>query len=127
MCLSFFFYLLFLFYFIFSPFYAFSVAGPRSASVGHLTRKSEVLGSIPTYCCFSTSADSRGVVVSYWRNYVHEVLVNRLGGLSLPRKGEVRLTDRPDMALHVYRGGKTRVQQQQSFQCYQGNYNSGPK
>ena len=24
--------------------------------------------------------------VSYWRKYVHKVLVNRLGGLSLPRK-----------------------------------------
>ena len=28
---------------------------------------------------------------------MHEVLVNRLGGLSLPRKSVVRLTDRPDM------------------------------
>ena len=35
-------------------------------------------GSVP-------SADSRRAVVSYWRKYVHEVLVNRLGGLSLPR------------------------------------------
>ena len=35
---------------------------------------------------------------------MHEVLVNRLGGLSLPRKSVVRLTDRPDMTLHVYRG-----------------------
>ena len=26
---------------------------------------------------------------------MHEVLVNRLGGLSLPRKSVVRLTDRP--------------------------------
>ena len=33
----------------------------------------------------------------YWRKYVQEVLVNRLGGLSLPRKSVVRLTDRPDM------------------------------
>ena len=38
---------------------------------------------------------------------MHEVLVNRLGGLSLPRKSVVRLTDRPDMTLDVYRGGKT--------------------
>ena len=62
--------------------------GRVAQSIGHLTRKSEVLGSIPglaTYFRFS-SADSRGVVVSYWRKYVHEVLVNRLGGLSLPRK-----------------------------------------
>ena len=43
--------------------------------------------------------------------YVHEVLVNRLGGLSLPRKSVVRLTDRPDMTLDVYRGRKTTTQQ----------------
>ena len=52
----------------------------------------------------SPSAFSRRAVVSYWRKYVHEVLVNRLGGLSLPRKSVVRLTDRPDMTLDVYRG-----------------------
>ena len=43
---------------------------------------------------------------------MHEVLVNRLGGLSLPRKSVVRLTDRPDMTLDVYRGRKTTTQQQ---------------
>ena len=42
---------------------------------------------------------------------MHEVLVNRLGGLSLP----VRLTDRPDRTLNVYRGRKTTTQQQQPF------------
>ena len=42
---------------------------------------------------------------------MHEVLVNRLGGLSLPRKSVVRLTDRPDMTLDVYRGRKTTTQQ----------------
>ena len=73
-------------------------------SVGHLTHKSEVL--------VSPSAYSRGAVVSYWRKYVHEVLVNRLGGLGLPRKRVVRLTDRPDMTLDVYRGRKTTTQQQ---------------
>ena len=41
---------------------------------------------------------------------MHEVLVNRLGGLSLPRKSVVRLTDRPDMTLDVYRGRKTAIQ-----------------
>ena len=46
---------------------------------------------------------------------MHEVLVNRLGGLSLPRKNVVRLTDRPDMTLDVYRGRKTAMQQQQQF------------
>ena len=41
---------------------------------------------------------------------MHEVLVNGLGGLSLPRKSLVRLTDRPDMTLDVYRGSKTTMQ-----------------
>ena len=87
--------------------------GRVAQSVGHLTRKSGVLDSIPglaTYCRFP-SADSRGAVVSYWRKYVHKVLVNRLGGLSLPRKSVVRLTDRPDMTLDVYHGRKTTMQQ----------------
>ena len=43
---------------------------------------------------------------------MHEVLVNRLGGLRLPRKSVVRLTDRPDMTLNVYCGRKTTNQQQ---------------
>ena len=46
---------------------------------------------------------------------MHEVLVNRLGGLSLPRKSVVRSTDRPDMTLDVYRGRKTTMQQQQQW------------
>ena len=33
--------------------------------------------------------------------------------LSLPRESVVRLTDRPDMTLDVYRGRKTTTQQQQ--------------
>ena len=37
---------------------------------------------------------------------MHEVLVNRLGGLTLPRKSVVGLTDRPDMTIDVYRGRK---------------------
>ena len=44
---------------------------------------------------------------------MHEILVSRLGGLSLPRKSVVRLTDRPDMTLDVYRGRKTTTQRQQ--------------
>ena len=43
---------------------------------------------------------------------MHEVLVNRLGGLSLPRKSVVRSTDHPDMTLDVYRGRKKTIQQQ---------------
>ena len=38
---------------------------------------------------------------------MHEVLVKRLGGLSLPRKTVVRLIDRPDITLDVDRGRKT--------------------
>ena len=49
---------------------------------------------------------------------MHEALVNRLGGLSLPRKSVVGLTDRPDMTLDVHRGRKTTMQQQQ--QCIRG-------
>ena len=91
--------------------------GRVAQSVGHLTRKSGVLGSIPglaTYFRFSFRF-SRRAVVSYWRKYVHEVLVNRLGGLSLPRKSVVRLTDRPNMTLDVYRGRKTTMQQCNNF------------
>ena len=43
------------------------------------------------------------------------MLVNRLGGLCLPRKSVVRLTDRPDMTLDVFLGRKTTMQP--TFQC----------
>ena len=41
--------------------------GRVAQSVGHLTRKSEVLGSIPGLAIYfvSPSAESRGAVVSY--------------------------------------------------------------
>ena len=84
--------------------------GPRSA-VG---RRSWVRYPVWPYTFVSPSADSRGAVVGYWRKYVHEALVYRLGGLSLPRKSVVRLTDRPDMTLDVYRGRKTTTQQRLS-------------
>ena len=91
-------------------------AGPRSA-IGRAP-DSKVRGPgfdtlSGNILSFSPSAFSRRAVVSYWRKYVHEVLVNRLGGLSLPRKSVVRSTDRPDMTLDVYRGRKTTIQQQQ--------------
>ena len=51
---------------------------------------------------------------------MHVVLVNRLRGL--PRKSVVRLTDRPDMTLDVYRGRKTTMQHQQlHVQVINGN------
>ena len=84
--------------------------GRVAQSVGHLTRKSGVLGSISG---LATSFRFSFRFFSYWRKYVLEVLVNRLGGLSLPRKSVVRLTDLPDMTLDVYRGRKTTMQQQQ--------------
>ena len=59
----------------------------------------------------SPSAFSERVVVSYWRKYVHEVLVNRLGGLSLSRKSVIRFTDRPNITLDVYHGRKATIQQ----------------
>ena len=49
---------------------------------------------------------------------MHEVLVNRLGGLSLPRKSVVRLTDHPDMTLDVYRGRKATIQQETADQLH---------
>ena len=59
------------------------------------------------------------VMLRYCRKYVHEVLVNPLGGLSLPRKSVVRLTDHPYMTLDVYRGRKTTIQQQRYVTlCY---------
>ena len=73
--------------------------GRVAQSVGHLTCKSGVLGSITglaTYFSFSFRFFKK-VFVSYWQKYVQEVLVNRLGGLSLPTKSVVRLSDRPDM------------------------------
>ena len=77
------------------------MAGPRSA-----------IGRAPVWqhTFVSPSAFSRRAVVSYWRKYVHEVLVNRLGGQSLPRKSVVRLTDSPDMTLDVYRRRKPTIQ-----------------
>ena len=107
--------------------------GRVAQSVGHLTREQRSWVRYPLWphTFVSLSADSRGAVVSYWRKYVHEVLVNRLGGLSLPKKSVVRLTDHPDMTLDVYRGRKTTTQQQQimcdlaDFQPTQTNVSNG--
>ena len=100
---------------VFYELVSFRSPGHLEQSVGHLTRKSGswVLYPVWQHTFVSLSAFSRRAVVSYWRKYVHEVLVNRLQGLSLPRQSVVRLTDRPDMTLDVYGGCKTRIQQQQ--------------
>ena len=79
-------------------------------SVGHLTRKSGVLGSIPglaTYFHFSFRFFKKGSCQLLAK------VCARSTGLGLPRKSVVRLTDRPDMTLDIYRGRKTTMQQQQ--------------
>ena len=93
------------------------VPGPGrvAQSVGHLTRKSGVLGSIPglaTYFRFSFRFFKGSC------QFLAKVCARStgLGGLSLPRKSVVRLTDRPDMTLDIYRRRKTTMQQQQ-IQC----------
>ena len=62
-------------------------------------RRFRVRYPIRPHTFVSPSADSRRAFVSYWQKYVHEVLVNSLEGLSLPRKSVVRLTDPPDMTM----------------------------
>ena len=67
--------------------------------------------SVEAYINIDKYTNSKvSLLVKYWRKYVHEVLVNRLGGLSLSRKSVVRLTDRPAMTLDVYRGRKSTIQ-----------------
>ena len=57
---------------------------------------------------------------------MHEVLVNRLGGLSLPGKSVVGLTDCPDMTLDVYHGRKTTTQHNNSrLRCRQKSQPKG--
>ena len=57
---------------------------------------------------------------------MHEVLVNRLGGLSLPWKSVVRLTDRPDMTIDVYRGRKTTMKQTNKMKRISRSVLEGP-
>ena len=109
-------------------FVLFQLPGRVAQSVGHLTRKSGVLGSIPglaTYFRFSFRFFKKGSC-----QLLAKVCARSLKGLSLPRKSVVRLTDRPNMTLDVYRGRKTTVQQQQQsyfslthfvfLSCYKG-------
>ena len=62
-------------------------------SVVCLTQEPEV--RVQPHTFVSPSADSRRALVRYWQKYVHEVLVNRLGGLILPKNSVVMLTDHP--------------------------------
>ena len=70
------------------------------------SQRSRVRYLVQSHIFVSRSTDYRRAFDSYWRKYVHEVLVNRLGGLSQPRESVVRLTDRPDMTIDVHRGRK---------------------
>ena len=90
--------------------------GRIAQSVWHLTRKSEVLGSIPglaTYpvLLFLLPLIQEGQLSVTGENMCMKYWLNRFGGLSLLRKSVVRLTDRPDMTLDVYCGRKTTTQQ----------------
>ena len=83
----------------------------KSTNQQHFTIHMILFASASDYNAFGIiKINPKTSTFLYWRKYVHEVLVNRLGGLSLPRKSVVRLTDRPDMTLDVYRGRKTTVQ-----------------
>ena len=72
-------------------------------SVARLTQELEVLVLIPGLATYfrSPSADSRGTFDSYWRKYVHEILVNRLGVQVCPEKSVVRLAYCPDKTIHA--------------------------
>ena len=70
------------------------------------SQSSRVRYPVRPHTFVSPSADSSRAVVSFWRKYVHKELVNRLGGLSLPRKSAGKLNDRPDMTIDVYHGRK---------------------
>ena len=89
--------------------------GRVAQSVARLTQESEVPGPIPDkaiYIRFSFRWFKKDSM------FVHLVQVNRLGGLSLPRNNVVRVTDRPDRTIAVYRGCKaTNRHQQQSLRC----------
>ena len=72
-----------------------------------MSQRSRVRYPVRPHTFVSPSADLRRAVVSYLQKYVHEVLVDYLGDLGLPRKSVVRLNDQSDMTIDVYRGHKT--------------------
>ena len=85
----------------------------------HLNRGPEVPSLIPVRLhTFVSPVDSRRAVVSFWQKYVHLVLINHLGALSLPRNSVVTLTDHPDMTIAVYHGLKETKQQTGTYVIY---------
>ena len=84
-------------------------------SVGHLTRKSPGFDTgSGNILSFPLPLFQEGQLSVTGESMCTKVLVNRLGGLSLPTKSVVRFTDHPEMTLDVYRGRKTIMQQQQN-------------
>ena len=75
---------------MFIVFSIFIQAGLRRAVGSMPDSKARGTGFDTWYGHISPSTDSRRAVVSYWRKDVHEVLVNRLGGLSLPFRHDHR-------------------------------------
>ena len=69
-----------------------SASDSRAIDLGFDTRSGHKL-------FVSASPDLRKEDVSYWQKYMYLVLVNHLGGLSLPRNSVVRLTDHPTMTI----------------------------
>ena len=66
------------------------IIGRRAAwHVQLKSQRSQVRYPVRPHTFVTPSADSRRVVVTYWGKYVHEVLVNCLGGLSLCRESVV--------------------------------------
>ena len=85
--------------------------------VGHLTvrgpgfdtRSGHILSFLlPLIQEGQLSVTGESMCTKYW-------LTAYLGGVSPSRKSVDRLTDRPNMTVDVYRGRKTRIQQQQSY------------
>ena len=70
-----------------------SMAGLRSTVHRHLVQELEVLDfdtqSGLKHVLLSLSVGAGRAVVSYWGKYVHLVLVNHLGGLSLHRNSVI--------------------------------------
>ena len=85
------------------------MARPGSTGSSASDSRARGLGSISvqphTFVC--PSGDSRRAVISSWQKCEHKVLVNCLGGLSLPIKSVVKLIDLPYMTTAVYCGSKT--------------------
>ena len=64
-------------------------AGPRCAVGSASDSRARGLGFDTRSChtFVSPSADSGRAVLSYWQKYVHDVLVNRLGGAAQEKCG----------------------------------------